>query len=54
MRSIQLIRLLKKNERTQAWLSRQLNLTPTTINKWCNEEKKIPPEREKQIRRILK
>ena len=53
MNSIQLIRLLKKHERSHAWLSRKLNVSPVTIHKWATEKMRIPPEREKQIRRIL-
>ena len=54
MKSIQLIKLLRKNERSQAWLSRQLNVSEMTISKWCNETLIITKDRERQIRRLLK
>ena len=54
MKSIQLLKLLKKHERSQSWLSRKLNVSTAIVSKWCNEVALIPDEREKQIRRLLK
>jgi hypothetical protein len=54
MRSRELVRLLKKNERSQAWLGRKLKLTAMAICKYCSGEIPISQKREKQIRKILK
>ena len=44
---------LKKHERSQAWLSRKLNLSPMAICKMCNGQLKIGDNRLKIIRKLL-
>ena len=44
-----LVRKLKKYERSQAWLSRKLNVSAMAVCKWCNCLMPIPDNRAKQI-----
>ena len=53
MTNLQLIKLLNKNERSQAWLGRKLNLTAMAICKWCKGDSNIPVKRIPEIKRFL-
>ena len=53
MRKELLIKRLKKHERSQAWLSRKLNISAMAVCKWCNGKMAIPDNRSKQIERWL-
>ena len=54
MKSSQLVKLLNKNERSQAWLARKLNLSAMAICKWCKEKSTIPERHVATIKRLLK
>ena len=54
MTNLQLVELLSKNERSQAWLGRKLNLTAMAICKWCKGDSNIPVKRIPEIKRLLK
>ena len=47
MRKGQLIRRLRKHERSQAWLSRKMNISAMAVSKWCNGLMPIPDIRSK-------
>ena len=53
MRKEILIKKLKKHERSQAWLSRKLNLSAMAVCKWYKGSMPIPDNRAKQIERWL-
>ena len=48
-----LVKRLKKHERSQAWLSRKMNISAMAVSKWCNGLMPIPDIRSKQIERWL-
>ena len=48
-----LVRRLKKHERSQAWLSRKMNVSPMSVCKWCNGTMMISDKRAKEIERWL-
>ena len=48
-----LVRRLKKHERSQAGLSRKLNVSPMSVCKWCNGTMMISDKRAKEIERWL-
>ena len=53
MRKTQLIKRLKKHERSQRWLSRKLNVSAMAVCKWCSGDLLINKDRAKQIRKWL-
>ncbi len=53
MLGTQLLRLLRRNERSQAWLARKLMVSPMTVHKWAHSKMAIPAQRLRQIRKIL-
>ena len=54
MENKQLVKLLKHNERSQAWLARKLGYSAMAICKWCNGEVTIPKKHITKIKAILK
>lgn len=48
-----LIKRLKKHERSQAWLSRKLNISAMAVCKMCNGQLSISKDRAKLIRKWL-
>ena len=54
MTSNELVKLLNKNERSQAWLSRKLNYTAMAVCKWCKGDVMIPDRQVPIIRDLLK
>ena len=53
MRRHELRALLDKHERSQAWLSRKLNLTSMTISHFCSGKIPINEKRAELIRKYL-
>ena len=53
MKNTELKKLLKKNERSQAWLARKLNVTSMTVNYWYNGINNIPEKKIEEIEGIL-
>lgn len=54
MKSSELVKLLNKSERSQAWLSRKLNYSAMAICKWANGEVAIPDRHVNKIKGLLK
>jgi hypothetical protein len=54
MKSNELVNLLNKSERSQAWLSRQLNYTAMAVCKWCSGQVSVPDRHIKKIKELLK
>ena len=54
MTSSELVKLLNKNERSQAWLSRKLHYTAMAVCKWCNGDVIIPEKHIKKIKELLR
>ena len=53
MRKSMLVRKLKKHERSQAWLSRKMNISAMAVCKWCNGLMPISDNRSRQMERWL-
>ena len=54
MKSSELVDLLNKSERSQAWLSRKLSYTAMAVCKWCNGQVAVPEKQVKKIKELLK
>ena len=54
MKSSELINLLNRSERSQAWLARKLDYTAMAVCKWCNDQVNIPEKHIKKIKELLK
>ena len=54
MRKEILIKKLKKHERSQAWLSRKLNISAMAVCKWCSGQVAVPKKQIKKIKALLK
>ncbi len=54
MNYLELRKLLKENERSQAWLSRKLNCSANAVKKWHNDQMPISRLRSDEIRRIFR
>jgi hypothetical protein len=54
MKNVELVNLLNKNERSQAWLSRKLGYTAMAVCKWCSGQVAVPKKQIKKIKALLK
>ena len=54
MKNVELVDLLNKNERSQAWLSRKLGYTAMAVCKWCSGQVAVPKKEIKKIKALLK
>ena len=50
MNNTELKARLSKNERSQAWLSRKLNVSPAAVCYWCSGIDAIPQKRIEKIK----
>jgi len=48
-----ILRALDKDKRTQAWLARELGITPSHLNHWLQGRRACPAERLDQIKATL-
>ena len=54
MKSNELVNLLNKGERSQAWLARKLGYTAMAVCKWCNDQVNVPKKHIGKIKELLK
>ena len=52
MTNLQLVKLLNKHERSQAWLARKLNISAMAVSKYCNGLCNIPLKRQVDVSEI--